>query len=309
MIEMEINGKTYLIGRLTSNGVPIIEGTWDEVWPPGLLTKTQLGEAGYQTGKKLPRPAAALVWTKSLRRGGDGYLYLYNPEQAVPKRKLSAAQRAALEKAQAASNAQWHCSRCGVRLSHRSSWGTCEQCSATLWAEQTIANGTAVIMDTETTGLEPDAEIIELAVINLAGDVLFNQRIQPVNPDAVHIASENGRCAYDIHGISAADLRQAPAFPEVYPALAAALSGQLVLVYNAEFDVPLLLNMFARYQLPPIQFEHDCVMQWYSQYVGEWSSYWGDYKWQPLTGGDHSALGDCRATLEILQRIGEVAQS
>jgi DNA polymerase-3 subunit epsilon len=44
-------------------------------------------------------------------------------------------------------------------------------------------------------------------------------------------------------------------------------------------------------------------MQWYSQWVGEWNDYHQDYKWQRLPGGDHSALGDCKATLEVIRRM------
>jgi DNA polymerase III subunit epsilon len=44
-------------------------------------------------------------------------------------------------------------------------------------------------------------------------------------------------------------------------------------------------------------------MLWYSQWVGERNEYHGDYKWQRLPGGDHSALGDCKATLEVIEAM------
>ncbi|NJO78661.1 MAG: hypothetical protein HC827_09085 [Cyanobacteria bacterium RM1_2_2] len=44
-------------------------------------------------------------------------------------------------------------------------------------------------------------------------------------------------------------------------------------------------------------------MKWYSQWVGEWNELHGDYRWQKLPSGDHSALGDCRATLTIIQEM------
>ncbi|NJL65352.1 MAG: hypothetical protein HC903_30705 [Methylacidiphilales bacterium] len=46
-----------------------------------------------------------------------------------------------------------------------------------------------------------------------------------------------------------------------------------------------------------------CAMHYYSQYVGEWNDYHGNYKWQKLPGGDHSALGDCHATLKIIKQM------
>lgn len=41
----------------------------------------------------------------------------------------------------------------------------------------------------------------------------------------------------------------------------------------------------------------------YAQWYGEYSEYWGDYKWQPLPGGDHTALGDSLAALECLKEM------
>lgn len=43
----------------------------------------------------------------------------------------------------------------------------------------------------------------------------------------------------------------------------------------------------------------------YSQFVGDWDRYRNAYRWQKLWGGDHTALGDCRATLA---RIAEMAK-
>jgi hypothetical protein len=53
-----------------------------------------------------------------------------------------------------------------------------------------------------------------------------------------------------------------------------------------------------------IRFED--VMIPYSDWVGDWSDYWGNYAWQPLYGGDHRALSDCRA---VVERLREMAAS
>jgi DNA polymerase-3 subunit epsilon len=44
-------------------------------------------------------------------------------------------------------------------------------------------------------------------------------------------------------------------------------------------------------------------MRQYAAFVGEWNEYHGNYRWQRLPGGDHSALGDARATLSLLKRM------
>lgn len=51
----------------------------------------------------------------------------------------------------------------------------------------------------------------------------------------------------------------------------------------------------------------ECAMGWYSQHVGEAGKRDG-YKKQELPGGDHSALGDCRATIVDLAKIVGVSQ-
>ena len=41
----------------------------------------------------------------------------------------------------------------------------------------------------------------------------------------------------------------------------------------------------------------------YARFIGEWASWKDDYKWQKLPGGDHTALGDCIATLNIIKEM------
>lgn len=43
-------------------------------------------------------------------------------------------------------------------------------------------------------------------------------------------------------------------------------------------------------------------MEWYAQWIGDWSDYWGNYRWQPLFGG-HRALDDCLAALDYLKAM------
>ncbi len=46
-----------------------------------------------------------------------------------------------------------------------------------------------------------------------------------------------------------------------------------------------------------------CAMVAYAQYVGEMNHKGTGYKWHKLRGGDHTALGDCRATLGLIRRM------
>ena len=46
----------------------------------------------------------------------------------------------------------------------------------------------------------------------------------------------------------------------------------------------------------------------YAKFVGEWNNYHGNYRWQKLEGGDHSAAGDCLATLEVIRTMAGAAK-
>lgn len=292
-------------------------GKWDE----HLLTKKQMDEAGYQTGKKLPSPAGAVYRKDS----PGGIMWLYDRNQGVPKRVVSAEekeQQAAKRKAAELCPVCKERSRVWVRewtewgrrdrrqwRSKHGWWETCKECEDRLFLEgirrevrteaQALFAKGFLILDTETSGLE--GEIIEIAVITHTGRVLLNTRIKPKRPEEI-IESR----AYDIHGIHPDDLKDAPTFPQVYDQLVWLLWGRRVVIYNAQFDVGRLehdCGDWWGWGLPKLRFKKTCAMLMYSRWEGDYSEYWGDFKWQKLPGGDHSALGDCLATLRVMKEM------
>lgn len=269
---------------------------WGE-WPEHLKTKKQLADAGYQTGKKLPAPSGVVAREKS----PDGWMWLYDVNQAVKKAAPSEAQKQALEKGREKVKAGWECVRCGAPLRYYKErvCGACRQLArieadqeaATEWAREMLAQE-FVILDTETTGLF-EAEIVQIAVINQAGETLLDTLVKPTIP----IPAE----ATGIHGITDEMVKEAPSFGDIYPALFKILHNQHILIYNAEFDKGVLKYNRRLWHAPAFGIgKVECLMEWYAQYAGEWSDYWGDYRWQPLCG-DHTALGDCMAALRLLK--------
>jgi len=97
----------------------------------------------------------------------------------------------------------------------------------------------AVILDTETTGLHDDAEIIELGIIRAAtGEVLYNQRFKPhgaMNPES-----------QKIHRIRLADLTDCPRFSERIPEIRPIIESAPVIAWYADFDKGKLQGEFAR---------------------------------------------------------------
>lgn len=277
-------------------------------WPENLLTKKQLADAGYSTGASLlPAPAGA-VWRD---KSPDGIMWLYDRDKAKPKRVLSAEAKAVVS-ANAKRLAQgWCCARCGERLK-RYKGGYCEDCTvhnrARDWARDLLSRSDEwVILDTETTGLTAGwAEIIDLALIDGHGKVLLDTYVKPEHPERVFNHGGRDCSAYDIHGIHPDALESAPTFPDVYEEVFRLVKNKTVLIYNAPFDIGMLEGDCEQYHLPRLDADDwQDVMIPYSRWVGEYSRYWGDYRWQPLDGG-HSALSDCLATLNVLKRMAEM---
>lgn len=158
------------------------------------------------------------------------------------------------------------------------------------WAIQALKSN-ALILDTETTGLGIKDQVIEIAVVDMAGNVLIDQRLRPSCPIREGAAL--------VHGITAADLATAPTWPEMQETIGLLLTGRPILVYNGAFDKRLLIQTAEAWDCDSGWVRRlyvDCVMLAYSRFVmgGRWSK---------LTGGNHTALGDCVATLALIQRM------
>lgn len=164
-----------------------------------------------------------------------------------------------------------------------------------------------VILDTETTGLDENSEIIEIAVIDLNGNVLFNSLVCPSVP------MPNNSYAIEVHGITNEMLASAPKWPEIYHKIKQIISDKQVIIYNAQFDVRLLNQTNIIYGLEQILFQPICAMLAFASWYGEINENTGEFRWQRLNramrlieqdfDGAHRALVDCKATLSIWQAI------
>lgn len=170
----------------------------------------------------------------------------------------------------------------------------------------------ALILDTETTGLGDDAEVIEIAVIDCTGEILLDTLVRPSGPVPAEAAG--------IHGITDAMLAGAPTWSEIHDRFCALVRGRQVVAYNRDFDTRVLAQTARRYALPlPVEIDPSvvdrmhCAMQAYAAFRGEWSEEKGCYRWQKLSaaaeqqgvtvGNAHRALGDCVMTLGIIRAM------
>ncbi|RPJ50867.1 MAG: 3'-5' exonuclease [Chloroflexi bacterium] len=148
-----------------------------------------------------------------------------------------------------------------------------------------------VYLDTETTGLESSAEIIEISIIDDASQVLFTSLIRPSQP----IPADSTR----VHGITDAEVATARAWPAVWPEVRASLFGRLVVIYNEAFDLRMMKQSHARYRLPwKEKMNTFDLMKLYAEFRGVWDSRRGSYRFFSLA----NAGRDCQISLPNAHR-------
>lgn len=162
---------------------------------------------------------------------------------------------------------------------------------AILTAKRLVEAG-ALLLDTETTGLDERDEIVEICILNQDGQPLVDTLVRPTRP----IPPE----AIRLHGITNAAVREAPTWEEVWPEVRSALAGRTVGVYNADFDLRMMRQSNRPYRIEwdPGLVTTECLMRLYARFRGEWNSRHQDFRWHSL---EEAALR-CRIPLPTLHR-------
>lgn len=165
------------------------------------------------------------------------------------------------------------------------------------WARAMLDDPDSLLLDTETTGL--NGYLVEIAITDREGAPVFQTLVNP------QTAIEAG--AQKVHGISAAELVDAPTFADIEPKLRELLQHKTVVIYNAAFDMGVLQREIARQSAIKSSVWLDdvraqCAMEQWAIWWGDYSESRGGYRWQRLNGG-HRALEDCRACLALLHRM------
>lgn len=258
-------------------------------------------------GKRTATKAQVLAWAVANHRAIAGWERYCGP--------CDAERQARTKQRQAEQEARWAKERDAERAREQAAREARAREVAELaaWAAAALADPAAVILDTETTGLHDEARIVDIAVTTVGGHTLLDTLVNPGEPIPPS--------ATDIHGITDAMVAGAPTFTEILPDLENALRGKRVLVYNREYDVARLAyeSRLSGPQNPQMRvldcaFSVDPALRWmagaewedamvpYSDWVGDWSEWHGNYRWQRLDGG-HRALGDCLAVIDCLKAM------
>lgn len=177
------------------------------------------------------------------------------------------------------------------------------------WAALMAADPGVRYLDTETTGLGDDAEIVEIAILDGAGNILLNTLIRPnrrIPPDATRL-----------HTITNAMVRDAPGWPEIYFETLRLLAGHTCVVYNADFDRRILEQVNREHGLEPLRATWHCAMKQYAAFAGVRHPRYGDYRWHKLEQAAaafniplaaHRARADAEACRSLVRAMAAVSQ-
>lgn len=170
------------------------------------------------------------------------------------------------------------------------------------------------ILDTETTGLHI-GEICQIAIIDENEKAWFDTFVKTKEP----IPSD----ATAIHGITDEMVKNAPTWQEIEPVLQNFLRGQLVVIYNAEYDRRMMCKSSEIWELPYYAWEKNstflCAMEAFAEFYGDWNDYYQSYRWQKLSVAAnyckfdvinaHNALADCQMTLKVVNHMVDEYQA
>lgn len=167
------------------------------------------------------------------------------------------------------------------------------------WAQQVLADPATVFLDTETTGLDAYAEIVDIAVVDGAGRVLLDSLVRPRRP--IPAASSA------VHGLYDNDVAAAPGWDAVYEQLQKIVDQRRVVIYNAAFDTRILRQCCGELRLVEPRFRGECAMLKYAEFAGVRER--SGYRWHRLDAaarrfgipaGAHRALADAETCRQVV---------
>jgi DNA polymerase-3 subunit epsilon len=159
-------------------------------------------------------------------------------------------------------------------------------------------NAGALILDTETTGLGAEDEIVEIALVDANETLQFSSLVQPSKP----IPPESSA----IHGITDELVAWARRWPWVWQSVKDIIGARPLLAYNANFDNRMIWQTGKIYGL-------DGPSNWHCLMV-DWQEFYGLARWAKLDDvcydidipvGGHRALGDAKAAREVLRWLAK----
>lgn len=271
------------------------------------LEKKELIEVAYRedvkmNGIKVSAPKYSLL---SLYNMTMDDLNAY--KEKFKKKEMNERQKAALEKAREVALKNRTCITCGKVVKDKDSLEDnkcrdCIQAEIDLAYRETVRckfksfldqKDNYIILDTETTGLSYDDEIVQIGIIDMNGDTILDTFISTEHPISKEASNVNGICKENLVG--------KPTIKDLNIKLNEIFKDKTVLIFNNEFDIRMLYQSGFDGGI-----KSKCIMKLYMDYMG--SDRWiGLQRAMDLEDvdiyQDHSAINDCICVLELIKTI------
>ena len=169
-----------------------------------------------------------------------------------------------------------------------------------------ILQSNPLFFDTETTGLDSGAEIVEIGVVDVDGQSVLESLVRPCR------RIPSGATA--VHGISDDMVLDAPTWVEIWPQVKRLLADRRVGIFNADFDLRMMRQSHEQHGLTWEEMGGSafCVMKMYASFYGEGMG-GGSYRWQSLEKAgrqcgialpnSHRAIDDARLACAVFRHM------
>ncbi len=170
-------------------------------------------------------------------------------------------------------------------------------------------NTRPLFLDTETTGLDTDAQICDISIIDVDGNVLLSQLVNPLEPIP--------QVAIDVHHITNDMVKEAPVFRDLIYKIRSIVTGRFVLTYSADYDMRMIYQSLGATAIRkdnlsiPYLGVGD-IMQVAAQFIGDWNEQYGSFRWKKqeeaarylgLVSGEYKTVHRAQADAEMARTI------
>lgn len=155
-----------------------------------------------------------------------------------------------------------------------------------------------LLLDIESTGVDYNDKIIDIALVDLDGKVVFESLVNPEIP----ITFE----ASEVNGLKDSDVANAPKFYKIKENIRKLIEDKILLIYNADFNTRILKQSGYEYEI-----RVKCLMHEYMRYIesDRWISLQRAMNCEGVEAlQNHSATSDCLCCLELIKKVAENSQ-
>lgn len=169
------------------------------------------------------------------------------------------------------------------------------------YPKEDLINDNFVILDTETTGLSNNDEVVELSILDNMGNEIYHSLFNPETPISYSAAN--------VSHISMAEVSWAPKFGDEWEKIKEIIGDRYIIAHNITFDKRLMTQTAIRYGATKVECDklfNNCVdsMDIFQKYAGKMKLQVACDKLGLNINQTHRASDDCVMILYVFDALG-----